>query len=224
MVRSTGAVVSETAASSPTKESYASLLAERRRYLREEMRPILGASSEFICEMGCGHGHFLTAYAAAFPDQTCVGVDLVSERIERARRKRDRAGLANLHFIRADARLFLETIPTGAVISALFILFPDPWPKLRHHKHRIIQPAFLDAVADRATPECRLNFRTDFAPYFSEASAAICDHARWRLVDEPWPFEYATVFQQRAESFASFVAALRPSPIRRPAEEPAPTC
>lgn len=194
------------------KDSYLAILEQRRSVLREELKEALGSGREFICEIGCGHGHFLTAFAAAHPDRICIGVDLVQERIERARRKCDRARLSNLHFLRTEARLFFDTLPSRARVSMLFILFPDPWPKLRHHKHRIIQPDFLDTVAARATPGCRLYFRTDFLPYFVAAAATIRDHADWRMVDEPWLFEYATVFQQRAESHASLVGALRPAP------------
>ena len=196
------------------KESYLALLEERRRILRDELGAAFLTTSDFVCEIGCGHGHFLTAYAEANPSRVCVGLDLVGERIARAGRKRDRARLANLHFLRAEARLFLATLPPEARISTLFILFPDPWPKLRHHKHRIMQPDFLTTVAARATPGCRLYFRTDFEPYFVDAQATIRDHSDWQLVEEPWPFEYATVFQQRAESYRSLVGALRGPPAR----------
>lgn len=194
------------------KEAYVNLLEDRRRQLLDELEPILAGKSEFVCEIGCGHGHFLTAYATAHPNRACLGVDLVSERVERARKKRDRARLANLHFLRAEARLFFDVLPAGVRLATIYILFPDPWPKLRHHKHRIIQPEFLELLAARATPECRLYFRTDFGPYFSAAQSTVRDHPRWQLVEELWPFEYETVFQARAESYASLVAALRPAP------------
>lgn len=191
------------------KEAYVNLLEGRRRQLRDELAPIVNGTGEFVCEIGSGHGHFLTAYATAHPNQVCVGVDLVSERVERARKKRDRARLANLHFLRSEARLFFDVLPAGARLAAIYILFPDPWPKLRHHKHRIMQPDFLAILAARATPDCRLYFRTDFGPYFADAKATVSEHAQWQLVDEPWPFEHETVFQARAESYASLVAAPR---------------
>lgn len=177
--------------------------------MREELAPLLSVASEFVCEIGCGHGHFLTAYATAHPQRLCIGLDLVSERVERAVRKRDRARLPNLHFLRTEARLFFEVLPAHARITALFLLFPDPWPKARHQKHRIMQPDFLATVARFAAPRCRLCFRTDYAPYFSEAEATVRLHPDWQLVGEAWPFEYATVFQQRAASFASLIAAPR---------------
>ena len=190
--------------------AYAALLEERRRELRALMVQALPYRRPFVWEVGCGHGHFLTAYARAHPDKWCVGVDIAGERIERALRKRDRAKLANLHFIRTEAGLFLECLSHESLLSELFVLFPDPWPKLRHHKHRIMQPAFLTLAAAHATTDCRLCFRTDFEPYFKEVCAAVEGHTRWGRVHETWPFEYETVFQSRAAAHRSLIARLQP--------------
>ena len=195
------------------KEGFEEVLAQRRTAVRETLTSIVPPPATFVWEVGCGHGHFLTAYAAAHPEKTCIGVDLVGERIERALRKRDRARLGNLHFIRAEARLFLEALPAGPRISDIFVLFSDPWPKARHHKHRVLQENFLAAAAAHAAPGCRLYFRTDHAPYFDGAHAAIRGSAHWELVTAPWPFEFETVFQSRATSHDSLVAQLRSAPV-----------
>lgn len=177
---------------------------------------------DFVWEVGCGHGHFLTAYATAHPRPPCLGVDIASDRIARARKKAQRARLPHLHFLRAEASLFLEALPASARIAAVFILFPDPWPKSRYHKHRVLQPEFLEKIAVRAAPGCRLHFRTDFEPYYLEAKAVAASSSGWALVDAPWPFEFETVFQSRAAgSFHSFVAEMR-SPAPAPTPEPKP--
>ena len=192
-------------------EKYLNIIQERREGLRRDLAPLFPgpAARDFTLEVGCGHGHYLTDYAAAHPGELCVGIDLLADRIVRAQRKRDRAGAANLHFIQAEARLFLSELPAAARIARLLLLFPDPWPKLRHHKHRILQPDFLSAVAERAAPGCRFYFRTDFAPYLEDGRAALAVHPRWEVVDEPFPFERETVFQARAPAFGSCVARLR---------------
>jgi tRNA (guanine-N7-)-methyltransferase len=196
-------------------EKYVSILEQRRATLRQQLESILPkTAADFVWEVGSGHGHFLTAYATANPDRLCIGIDLVGERIERAVRKRDRAKLPNLHFIRAEARLFLETLPAEARVGAVFVLFPDPWPKLRHNKHRIIQASFLTATASRAMPGCPLYFRTDFEPYFMAGRDVVAAHPNWEIADEPWPFEYATVFQQRADTFHSLVARCQTPSLR----------
>lgn len=186
---------------------YLAIKEQRSGVLRQTLASCLaGGVRQFVFEIGCGHGHFLTRYAAAFPERTCIGVDRDSQRIARAQRKRGHASLHNLHFLRADAELFLETLPSEVRVSDVFVLFPDPWPKLRHHKHRLIQPGFLDLLAGRADRNARLMFRTDHDEYFADAQTTVAGHPAWRLVEEPWPFESETIFQQRAESHQSFIA------------------
>jgi len=191
-------------------EEYRQRMARRRLELGQTLGALLGPARSFTWEIGCGHGHYLTAYAEAHPDQLCIGIDIMGERIDRAIRKRDRARLSNLHFIHADARLFLEVIPAGVAFDRLFILFPDPWPKVRHHKHRLIKCEFLAQAALRSTPDARLHFRTDFAPYFEETQSIISSHVAWEVTPEVWPFESGTVFQARAARHHSLSALRRP--------------
>jgi tRNA (guanine-N7-)-methyltransferase len=193
--------------SAPPSAEHGERIRQRRNQLRESFSRILPNGGPFVLEIGCGHGHFLTAYASAHPEETCIGVDIELNRIRRAEKKRERAALANLHFLRADARDFLATMPASACISATYILFPDPWPKRRHHKNRLLEPSFLHALAQRAGQGTRLYFRTDFEPYFAEAAAVIAAHPNWtRLPDQPWPFEEPTVFQQKATRHHSLAA------------------
>jgi tRNA (guanine-N7-)-methyltransferase len=185
-------------------------MAERRESLREEVVRLLPSAARIVWEIGSGHGHFLAAYAECHPAEYCVGIDISLERTRRATKKRDRAGLSHLHFLRAEARLFMEVLPPGIGFSAVYVLFPDPWPKKRHHKYRLLQSEFLHEVAQRAGQGTPLFFRTDYAPYFAEVEMLLRDHPDWRsLGDQPWPFELATVFQQKAPSFQSLVAVRR---------------
>lgn len=190
-------------------ESYRSMMAARRRALEVSTSEALGNADQFVLEIGAGHGHFLTAYAATHPEVVCVGIDIIGERVERALRKRDRAGLVRLHFLHGEARLFLETLPSHARAAKVFILFPDPWPKKRHHKHRVIQPSFLSLLRSRLRDDAELFFRTDHRAYFEYAHATLDAHPEWQLTDSRWPFEYESVFQQRAQLHYSLSA--RPS-------------
>jgi len=170
-----------------------------------------GTHEGIVLEIGCGHGHFLTAYAAAHPKKFCVGFDIELDRIERAGRKRRRAELEkNLAFVRAEATEFFAALPEHARFTDIFILFPDPWPKRRHHKNRMIREEILSALAAHANPgsATRLYFRTDYAPYFADARQTIAEHPAWKIAPAgtPWPFEFQTVFQERAEGFQSLIA------------------
>jgi tRNA (guanine-N7-)-methyltransferase len=186
---------------------YHEWLGLRRRQLREKCASLLAAQSSFVLEIGCGHGHFLTAYAGMYSDRLCIGIDVILDRIERAERKRSRAQLANLHFVRAEARDFMESLPLDARIIEVYILFPDPWPKRRHHKNRLLDRSFLHALAQRAGQGARLYFRTDFEPYYLDVVSVLAAQVEWKVsANNEWPFELPTVFQKRAARFRSLMA------------------
>ena len=190
--------------------AYDRLMQERRENLERELGDSFPDPTEIVCEIGSGHGHFLTAYAQTHHKQPCIGIDIIGERVSRAVRKRDRAQLKHLHFIHAEARLFLQALPAHVRICKVFILFPDPWPKTRHHKHRILQPEFLTLLRSRVTETAQLFFRTDHRSYFESAVASVRGHSEWAISDASWPFEHETVFQKRAEIYYSFAALPRP--------------
>src|SRR5258707_770418 len=86
------------------KPEFVEQIAGRRAALRAELASLFPRPRAVIWEIGCGHGHFLVRYAADSPEKFCVGVDLSLERIDKGRRKADRAKLVNCHFVRAEAR------------------------------------------------------------------------------------------------------------------------
>ena len=197
------------------KPEFVELITERRAALGAELAAILPQPRPVVLELGCGHGHFLARYATEFPKKTCIGVDLRSDRIERALRKARRPGLRNCHFIRAEARELLHALPAGVMLEEIWVLFPDPWPKKRHHKNRLLQAEFFEAVAGRADPGTRLYFRTDFAAYFDSVAEFLPGLETWQPAADPiWPLEPETVFQARAPSHHSLVAVRTPHPAR----------
>ena len=148
-------------------------------------------------EIGSGHGHWLAAYADAHRDRFCLGLDLLQGRVEKAERKLQRAGFDHAHMIKAEAVELLELWPETSLLADVFILYPDPWPKYRHHKNRLIQPAFLDLLASRCAPGASLHFRTDHEDYGQWTIERLSAHPRWKISPEtPWPFEQETVFER----------------------------
>jgi len=154
-------------------------------------------------EIGCGHGHFIAAYAAAHCEEPCLAIDIIAERLARAQKKLDRAALTNVVLLRSEARLLLDNLPDWLRFRRVFVLFPDPWPKRRHHKNRLLQPDFLKSLARHCTADARLYFRTDHAPYFAEVAELLRTHPDWEMAGdgEPWGFEQETVFQKRAGGY-----------------------
>lgn len=187
----------------------------RRAALRAKLAALIPPAAILVLEIGSGHGHFLTRYAAAFPQACCLGVDLISDRIRRAKRKAERAKLTNCHFIQAEARELIDALPDSVTFAEIWVLFPDPWPKKRHHKNRLLQPGFFETLARRAGEGARLYFRTDHGEYFHAVAAEIPQVPTWRIDPAArWPLEPETVFQARAPSYHSLVAVRTSHPAR----------
>jgi len=179
--------------------------------LRAQLTQALAGRDRITFELGCGHGHWLAAYAAAHPDEFCVGIDLITHRVERSRRKQDLGRLANVLFLKAEATEFLEALPDGVTLGKVFVLYPDPWPKKKHHKNRFVNEANLGLLARRCAPDARLHFRTDDAGYFEWTTEALAAHPRWSVLPAaPWPFEQKTFFEERMKEKRDVSAAVVP--------------
>lgn len=197
------------------KPEFLARVAQRQAALRTTLATLIPATAAITLEIGSGHGHFLTRYATEYPQRLCLGVDLISDRIRRSKRKAERAKLAHCHFVQAEARELIDALPAGATFTELWVLFPDPWPKKRHHKNRLLQPAFFESIATRTGEGARLYFRTDHGEYFRATTALLPHLQTWRIDPAAqWPLEQETVFQARAPSYHSLVAVRTSSPAR----------
>lgn len=163
--------------------------------------------SAITLEIGCGKGHYLSSYAAANPSEFCIGLDLISERVRDARRRASNKHAQNAFFMKAEACEFLAALPENVRLAKVFIFFPDPWPKERHHKRRLMQPAFLDTLRQFSTPDTVLYFRTDYREYFDWTVEAINSNSNWRILpDNTLPFEEVSQFQRILPDFSTLAA------------------
>lgn len=160
----------------------------------------------FDLEIGCGHGHWLNAYSDINRDITCVGIDLISKRIQKSNNKKDSFGRNNLFFYKAEANEFLHFKPLNIKIRNIFILFPDPWPKKRHHKRRLIQNEFLDLLKLHVCDKSLIYFRTDHLDYFKWTEEKFQNSENWKIIGDKWPFEHETFFQNLLPNYKSLVA------------------
>lgn len=182
-----------------------------RELLKEQLSLICKGINTITLEVGCGHGHFLVAYGQAYSNECCIGFDVLNGRIRRAKAKVDKRALENIHFLKADAELFFEALPRWVRIDKTFILFPDPWPKARHLKHRLMQDKYLNAIAQKSTQDAKLYFRTDHREYFEASKEVIDNNPYWWRSSCAWLFEHETVFQtMMGGSYYSLVAQVRP--------------
>jgi tRNA (guanine-N7-)-methyltransferase len=119
-------------------------------------------------ELGAGDGSFLAQYAARHPDRNFLGVERLLGRLRKLDRKGLRAGLANLRLLRIEAGYFIEYLLPVASVTVVHVYFPDPWPKVKHHKNRLINERFPALAARVLVPGGAVHLRTDDAEYFSQ--------------------------------------------------------
>ena len=136
----------------------------------------LTAGRETWLEIGFGGGEHLAGQAAAHPDALLIGAEPFLNGVASALRHVDEQGLDNVRIHAGDVREVVEALP-DASLARVFIMFPDPWPKLRHHKRRLVQPAFVADLARILKPGGRLRFATDWADYADWALQRLTAHA-----------------------------------------------
>jgi tRNA (guanine-N7-)-methyltransferase len=175
-------------------------------FTNELSKSISLTNNLFDLEIGCGHGHWLNAYSDINRDITCVGIDLISKRIQKSNNKKDSFGRNNLFFYKAEANEFLHFKPLNIKIRNIFILFPDPWPKKRHHKRRLIQNEFLDLLKLHVCDKSLIYFRTDHLDYFKWTEEKFQNSQNWKIIGDKWPFEHETFFQNLLPNYKSLVA------------------
>ena len=120
--------------------------------------------SDVWLEVGFGAGEHLAAQARAHPGTAMVGCEPYVTGVASLLAIIEREGLTNIRIFDDDARLLLGALPEAS-IGRVFVLFPDPWPKVRHHKRRFIAPATLDALARVMKDGAELRFATDHMGY-----------------------------------------------------------
>jgi tRNA (guanine-N7-)-methyltransferase len=134
---------------------------------------VFGSEGPVEIEIGSGKGTFLVEAAEARPDHHFLSIEWALPYAEHLADRVRRRGLENVRVARADAARFLaEHVPAGSV-RVLHVYFPDPWPKKRHHKRRLMQPGFIEAAAEALEPGGELRFVSDHAEYFEEARSAL---------------------------------------------------
>jgi tRNA (guanine-N7-)-methyltransferase len=124
----------------------------------------LPADRETWLEIGFGGGEHLAEQAARRPDVLFLGAEPFVNGVASAVRHVHERALENVRLHQGDARDLLALLPDGSVARA-FILFPDPWPKARHHKRRLIEPAFIAELGRVMRPGAPLRFATDWRDY-----------------------------------------------------------
>ncbi|ODT88263.1 tRNA (guanosine(46)-N7)-methyltransferase TrmB [Phenylobacterium sp. SCN 70-31] len=159
--------------SRPIKPRQAALMDERLPVLRippgpVEVAALMPGAAETWLEIGFGGGEHMASQAARRPDVLILGAEPFTNGVASAVRHIDEQGLDNVRLHDGDVRELTARLPEGAV-ARVFILFPDPWPKARHNKRRLIQSGMVDELARILRPGGTLRFASDWADYADQA-------------------------------------------------------
>ena len=134
---------------------------------------VFGRSAPLVVEIGFGMGQATAQIAALRPDADFIGIEVHAPGVGGLLQRIDQAALTNLRIVQHDAVEVLEQMLAPASLAALHVFFPDPWHKKKHHKRRLIQPAFAALLASRLAPGGRLHCATDWQPYAQQMLAVL---------------------------------------------------
>jgi fructokinase len=152
---------------------------------RIELTGLFPTNQPLEVELGSGDASFLAEYARLHPDHNFIGVERLLGRMRKLDRKGRRAGLTNLRGVRIESSYFLEYLLPPGSATALHIYFPDPWPKRKHRRHRLINERFPVMARQALAPGGTVYLRTDDEDYFQQMIAVFESCNDFRPVDTP---------------------------------------
>jgi tRNA (guanine-N7-)-methyltransferase len=144
-----------------------------------DLDALFGRRAPRVLEIGFGNGEALAAMAAAAPDEDFIGVEVHEPGVGHCLLRIEALGLGNVRLVRHDAIEVLQHQLPAESLAAVHLFFPDPWPKKRHHKRRIVQPAFVDLAATRLQPGGVLHVATDWPAYAEHIAAVLAASGRF---------------------------------------------
>ena len=172
-------------------------------------------------EIGFGAGEHLVWQAKANPEAAFLGAEIYVNGIAAALRSLEREGLSNIRILQGDGIALLDALPDASV-ERVTALFPDPWPKARHHKRRLIQAHTLDRMARVMRDDAELRVATDHRDYLRWILDHTARHGEfvwtadgpsdWRVRGDDWPatrYETKAIEQGRMPVFLRFLRRAR---------------
>ena len=136
-------------------------------------------------EIGCGDGGFLFQIAQQHPGRNFLGVERLLGRIRKLDKKGQCARLTNLRLLRLEARYVLKYLLPEKAFEAIHVYFPDPWPKDRHTRHRLIDSEFPQAAVRLLKKGGVVHLRTDDVTYFKQMKTVFCAHGGFNEKETP---------------------------------------
>ena len=120
-------------------------------------------------DLGCGDGSFLVAMASHYQERNFLGVERLLGRVRKVIRKAEKSSLLNLKVLRLELSYTIEWLLPDHCASRMHLLFPDPWPKKKHHKRRMVNQSFCESLVRILKEDGEFLFKTDHPDYFEES-------------------------------------------------------
>jgi tRNA (guanine-N7-)-methyltransferase len=147
---------------------------------RLNLAELFGRNAPLRVDLGCGDGFFLCEMARRFPKRNFLGIERLTKRAEKVRRKAEK--IENVRVLRADTLFAVRYLLPESSVEAFYLLFPDPWPKRRHQFRRIFTRDFLDAIAVALEKHGILRVATDQLDYFHQIERLSRAHLQFQVV------------------------------------------
>jgi tRNA (guanine-N7-)-methyltransferase len=136
-----------------------------------DLAQVFGRRAPVVAEVGFGMGETTARIAAANPQVDYLGIEVHAPGVGSLLKQVGEAGLTNVRIVQHDAVEVMREMVPPASLDAIHVFFPDPWPKKRHHKRRLLQPAFVSLAASRLVPGGIFHVATDWEEYAHEVLA-----------------------------------------------------
>src|SRR5439155_4333341 len=133
---------------------------------RLDLEKIFRRKAPLHVDLGCGDGSFLCALAQRLPDKNFLGIERLSGRVRSSARKA--ASLDNVRLLQMESSYAVRYLLPAESVETFYLLFPDPWPKRRHHRHRIVTPDFLNSIHVALQKNGSIHIATDDVDYFGK--------------------------------------------------------
>lgn len=145
-----------------------------------DLDQLFGRTATRIVEIGFGMGTSLAEMAARHPDQDYLGIEVFRPGVGSLLRQVNVGGLNNIRVVSEDAVMVLEKMIPDASLDRVMLFFPDPWPKRRHHKRRIVQPSFLALLGKKLKVGGVIHMATDWHEYAKYMMVVLNDDAGFK--------------------------------------------
>ncbi len=162
-----------------------------------EPAEVFGRVAPLVLEIGSGMGEATATMAAADPDRDVLAVEVHTPGLGTLLRRIEDAGLTNVRVLEADAREVLTDLLAPGSLDEVRVFFPDPWPKARHAKRRLVTDGFASLVASRLRPGGRLHVATDWASYAAQVEQVLAASEEYDVVARDRGARPVTRFEQR---------------------------